>query len=49
MIFDTTGIRLKHSACREDLKKIGLKFRRTGLVPGKALNDDKQGSTRFPL
>ncbi len=42
MIDKYTGIRLKHSACRDFLKKIGLKFRRTGLVPGKALDDKKQ-------
>jgi len=43
IIFDNTdGIRLKHSACRYFLKRIGLKFRRTGLVPGKALDDEKQ-------
>lgn len=42
MIFETTGIRLKHSGCRDLLKKMGLKFRRTGLVPGKALDDNKQ-------
>ena len=42
LIFDTTGIRLKHSGCRDLLKKMGLKFRRTGLVPGKALDDKKQ-------
>ena len=42
MIFEQTGIRLKHTACRGFLKKIGMKCRRCGLVPGKANNDEKQ-------
>lgn len=42
MIFEQTGIRLKHSACRGFLKKIGMKFRRCGLVPGKANDDEEQ-------
>ena len=37
-----TGIRLKHSACRDFLIKIGLKCRRVGVVPGKAIDDEKQ-------
>jgi transposase len=37
-----TGIRLKHSACRDFLRKLGMKCRRCGLVPGKAPNDEKQ-------
>jgi transposase len=41
MISEQTGIRLKHSACLAFLKKIGMKCRRCGLVPGKA-NDDKE-------
>jgi transposase len=42
IIFDLTGVRFKHSACRDFLKQIGLKRRRAGLVPGKALDDEKQ-------
>jgi transposase len=42
IIFNNTGIRLKHSACRDFLKQIGLKRRRAGLVPGKALDDEGQ-------
>ena len=42
MIFEQTGIRLKHSACQTFLKKLGLKCRRCGLMPGKVLNDEKQ-------
>ena len=41
LIFEQTGVRLKHSACQAFLKKIGMKCRRCGLVPGKA-NDDKE-------
>lgn len=37
-----TGVRLKHSACRDFLRKLGMKCRRCGLVPGKAPNDGKQ-------
>ncbi len=42
MIFEQTGIRLKPSACRDFLKKMGFKRRRCGLVPGKANDDEKQ-------
>jgi len=42
MIFETTGIRLQHSACRDFLKKLGMKCRRCGLVPGKAVDDPAQ-------
>lgn len=42
MIFEQTGIRLKHSACQAYLKKLGLKCRRCGLMPGKVLDDEKQ-------
>ena len=42
MIFEATGIRLKHSACQTFLKKMGMKCRRCGLVPGKAMEDEKQ-------
>jgi hypothetical protein len=35
MIDKETGIRLKPSACRVFLKKIGMKCRRCGVVPGK--------------
>ena len=42
IIFEETGVRLKHSACRSFLKKIGMKCRRCGLVPGKAVDDEKQ-------
>jgi hypothetical protein len=42
MIFEETGVRLKHSACRSFLKKIGMKCRRCSLVPGKAMADEKQ-------
>jgi len=41
LIFEQTGVRLKHSACQAFLKKMGMKCRRCGLVPGKA-NDDKE-------
>jgi transposase len=37
-----TGVRLKHSACRAFLRKLGMKFRRCGLVPGKAQDDEEQ-------
>ena len=37
-----TGVRLKHSACRDFLRKLGMKCRRCGLVPGKAPDDEKQ-------
>ena len=42
MIVEETGVRLKHSACQAFLKKIGMKYRRCGLVPGKAMDDEKQ-------
>lgn len=42
MIFETTGICLKPSACRDFLKKIGMKCRRCGLMPGKAVDDPVQ-------
>jgi transposase len=42
MIFEATGVRLKHSACQAFLKKMGMKCRRCGLVPGKAMEDEKQ-------
>ena len=42
MICEQTGIHLKHSACLAFLKKIGMKCRRCGLVPGKANDDEEQ-------
>lgn len=39
MIFETTGIRLQHSACRDFLKKMGMNYRCCGLVPGKIADD----------
>ena len=42
MIAEETGIHLKHSACESFLKKMGMKCRRCGLVPGKAMDDEKQ-------
>jgi len=42
IIFNLTGVSLKYSAGRDFLTKIGLKRRRAGLVPGKALDDDEQ-------
>ena len=42
MIEQETGLRLRPSACREFLHKLGLKPRRCGLVPGKALEDGEQ-------
>jgi transposase len=42
MIERETGLRLKNSACRAFLRKLGMKCRRCGLVPGKAPNDEKQ-------
>ena len=42
MIDKETGIVLKPSACREFLRKIAMKCRRCGVVPGKAMADDKQ-------
>ena len=37
-----TGIRLKPSACRDFLRKLGMTCRRCGLVPGKAQDDEGQ-------
>lgn len=37
-----TGIRLKSSACRDFLRKLGMKCRRCGLTPGKAQDDESQ-------
>ena len=42
LIFEQTGVRLKHSACQAFLKKMGMKCRRCGLVPGKANDDIEQ-------
>jgi transposase len=42
MIAEKTGIQLKHSACRDYLKKLGLSYKRCGLVPGKGGDDEKQ-------
>ena len=42
MIEKETGVRLKHSACRAFLRKLGMKCGRCGLVPGKAPDDEKQ-------
>jgi hypothetical protein len=42
MIDKGTGVCLKPSACRTFLKKMGMKCRRCGVVPGKAMEDDKQ-------
>jgi len=42
MINKETNVCLKPSACRAFLKKIGMKCRRCGLVPGKAMDDEKQ-------
>lgn len=42
MIEQETGLRLQPSACRAFLHKLGLKPRRCGLVPGKALEDGEQ-------
>jgi transposase len=39
LIFEVTGIRLQNTACRTFLKKIGLKYRCCGLVPGKIAED----------
>ena len=37
-----TQVRLKHSACRAFLLKLGMKCRRCGLIPGNALGDDSE-------
>ncbi|HJX36584.1 MAG TPA: IS630 family transposase [Dehalococcoidales bacterium] len=42
MIDKEIGIRLKPSACRAFLKKMGMKCRRCGVVPGKAMEDERQ-------
>jgi len=42
MIKQETGVFLQPSACRKFLHKLGLKPRRCGLVPGKALEDTEQ-------
>jgi transposase len=42
VIDQETGVRLKPSACRAFLRKLGMRCRRCGLVPGKAPNDEKQ-------
>ena len=42
MIEQETGLRLQPSACRGFLHKLGLKPRRCGLEPGKALEDAEQ-------
>jgi transposase len=42
MIDKEIGIRLKPSACRAFLKKMGMKCRRCGVVPGKATEDERQ-------
>jgi len=42
MIEQETGVRLKPSAGRALLRKLGLRFRRCGLVPGKAPDDEQQ-------
>jgi transposase len=42
MILKHTGVHIKNSACRCFLKSIGMKFRRCGLVPGKANSSEKQ-------
>ncbi|MGR8934126.1 MAG: hypothetical protein ACU837_07020 [Gammaproteobacteria bacterium] len=39
MIEGETGIRFKPSACRAFLKKLGMKFRKCGLTPGKVADD----------
>jgi transposase len=36
------GVRPKPSACRDFLRKLGMKCRRCGLVPGKAKDDENQ-------
>lgn len=42
MIEGETGVRLKPSACRTFLKKLGMKFRKCGLTPGKMAVDEEQ-------
>jgi hypothetical protein len=46
LIFEQTGMRLKHLAGQAFLKKTGMKCRRCGLVPGKA-NDGKEQQQEF--
>jgi transposase len=42
VIGQETGVRLKPSACRDFMRKLGMRFRRCGLVPGKAPDDERQ-------
>lgn len=42
MIDKEIGIHLKPSACRVFLRKMGMKCRRCGVVPGKAMEDERQ-------
>lgn len=42
IIEQETGLRMEPSACRAFLRKLGMKYRRCGLVPGKAQDDDGQ-------
>lgn len=42
MIERASGVRLKPSACRAFLKKLGMTFRKCGLTPGKAAVDEEQ-------
>jgi transposase len=42
VIRQETGVHLKPSACRAFLLKLGMKCRRCALMPGNALNDEKQ-------
>lgn len=46
VIWRETGVHLKHSACRAFLRKLGMKCRRCGLVPGKAKDDEGQRQTQ---
>ena len=42
-----TGVRFKNSGCRSFLRKLGMRFRRCGLVPGNAFGEDgKQRKTQ---
>ncbi len=42
-----TGVRFKNSDCRSFLRKLGMRFRRCGLVPGNAFGEDgKQPKSR---
>lgn len=42
MIKEATGVHLKHTACRNLLRKLGMTCRRCGLVPGKVADDPQQ-------